>query len=195
MGQYYYIVNKTKKQFLYPHKFGDGLKLLEFGLSADGTLSGLAILLASGNGRGGGDLCSDNPIVGSWAGDKIVIAGDYADAEKNGPKDEDGKRMNLHHIAHDKYEDISEKTLAALADDDYYREERDKDFKEKNVFASDIALKAWNDAKKLREENSKENPHKWHKGDEKKGATDYLTYCEGCGKFKTLSEKEWQKLS
>jgi hypothetical protein len=39
---------------------------------------GLAILLADGNGGGGGDLRSNNPVVGSWAGDPIVVAGDYA---------------------------------------------------------------------------------------------------------------------
>lgn len=42
MGQYYYVINVTKKEYLHPHKFFDGLKLLEFGCSS--------------NGRGGGDL-------------------------------------------------------------------------------------------------------------------------------------------
>jgi hypothetical protein len=79
MGQYYIIINRDKKQFVHPHRFGDGLKLLEFGCSATGTLTALAVLLASGNGRGGGDLRSENPIIGSWAGDRIVVAGDYGD--------------------------------------------------------------------------------------------------------------------
>jgi hypothetical protein len=114
MGQYYKIVNLTKREFLTPWTFNDGAKLLEFGSSGDGTMTGLAILLASGNGRGGGDLyisktvnklgklkphqkvfhtySSTNlkgkkiakeirvpTIVGSWAGDQIVIAGDYDD--------------------------------------------------------------------------------------------------------------------
>ena len=82
MGQYYKIVNIKKKQYITPHTFGDGSKLMEFSMSANGVLAGLAILLADGNGRGGGDLNSDNPIVGSWAGDNIVIAGDYADEGK-----------------------------------------------------------------------------------------------------------------
>lgn len=54
MGQYYYVVNVTKRQFLHPHKFGDGLKLMEFGASGGGTMLGLAVLLADGNGRGEG---------------------------------------------------------------------------------------------------------------------------------------------
>jgi hypothetical protein len=84
MGQYFYCVNLDKKQYLHPHAFGDGLKLLEFGASACGTLTALAILLSDGNGRGCGDLHvpEDHPLVelvGSWCGDRIVVAGDYAD--------------------------------------------------------------------------------------------------------------------
>lgn len=83
MGQYHKIVNLDKREYLHPHKFGDGLKLLEFGCSRDGTLLGLTILLASackGGARGGGDIRSDNPLVGSWAGDRIAIVGDYGEA-------------------------------------------------------------------------------------------------------------------
>jgi hypothetical protein len=116
MGQYYKIVNIKKKQYITPHIFGDGSKLMEFSMSANGVLAGLAILLADGNGRGGGDLHSENDIVGSWAGDNIVIAGDYADDGKF-VKDTD---RNLYHIASIEGEDISIKVLEALFDDSYY---------------------------------------------------------------------------
>ena len=116
MGQYYKIVNIKKKQYISPHTFGDGSKLMEFSMSANGVLAGLAILLADGNGRGGGDLHSENDIVGSWAGDNIVIAGDYADDGKF-VKDAD---KNLYHIASIEGEDISIKVLEALFDDSYY---------------------------------------------------------------------------
>ena len=116
MGQYYKIVNIKKKQYITPHTFGDGSKLMEFSMSANGVLAGLAILLADGNGRGGGDLHSENDIVGSWAGDNIVIAGDYADDGKF-VKDAD---RNLYHIASIEGEDISIKVLDALFDDSYY---------------------------------------------------------------------------
>lgn len=125
MGQYYYVVNVDKKQYLHPHDFGDGLKLMEFGLSGMGTLSGLAILLADGNGRGGGDLHSENPIIGSWAGDRIVIAGDYADPwvdpqeSSAGEADEEGQ--TLYNIAYESYENISAQVISALKDDDYAR--------------------------------------------------------------------------
>ena len=104
MGQYHYPVNWDRKEYICPHAFGDGLKLLEFGHSAQGTLLGLAVLLASSNrggARGGGDIHpwhgdiwgSDrtNPyivneryeqalmdhIIGRWATERVSIIGDY----------------------------------------------------------------------------------------------------------------------
>ena len=108
MGQYYYIVNLTKKQYLHPHVFDDGLKLLEFASSRCRTLSALALLLADGNGRGGGDFgrteaISEHPLVGSWAGDSIVIAGDYADEGKFTPD----PKTNLFSYAQETFENIS----------------------------------------------------------------------------------------
>jgi len=107
MGQYYYIVNLDKKEFIHPHLFNDGLKLLEFGCSSQGTMTALAVLCADGNGKGGGDICRSitgktkikscekisyswehsgkqthlvvPKIAGRWSGDRIVIAGDYAE--------------------------------------------------------------------------------------------------------------------
>ena len=116
MGQYYKIVNIKKKQYISPHTFGDGSKLMEFSMSANGVLAGLAILLADGNGRGGGDLHSENDIVGSWAGDNIVVAGDYADAGKFVKEPE----QNLYEVASSEGEDISIKVLDALFDDQYF---------------------------------------------------------------------------
>jgi len=119
MGQYYKIVNVKKKQYITPHTFGDGAKLMEFSMSSSGVLAGLAILLADGNGRGGGDLNSENPIVGSWAGDNIVVAGDYADDGK-WVKDTD---KTLYAVADEQGEDISIEVLDALCDDRYYFEQ------------------------------------------------------------------------
>ena len=127
MGQYYMVCNLDKKQFIHPHKFGDGLKLLEFGCSGEGTMTGLAILLSDGNGRGGGDLHSDNPIIGSWAGDRIVIAGDYADGgkfvnEEGTPFFKNEDSTTLYEWACETWQDISVEVLKAMADDDYIRE-------------------------------------------------------------------------
>lgn len=77
MGQYFKVVNLDKKEYLHPHKFGDGLKLLEFGCSSHSTLTALTLLLRKSNESGGGDIQIENDMIGSWAGDRIVIIGDY----------------------------------------------------------------------------------------------------------------------
>jgi hypothetical protein len=89
-------------------------------------------LLANSNGRGGGDLCSENPIVGSWAGDRIVVAGDYAEI---GDKGELNDNENLYgKCSEGKFEDISYKIMAALADDSYLYEELE---------ATAVSMKDW----------------------------------------------------
>jgi hypothetical protein len=112
MGQYYMVVNLDKKQYIRPLAFGDGSKLLEFGCSAGSTMTALALLLASGNGRGGGDHPSTAPPVGSWAGDRIVVAGDYGD---NGLFTNDPNR-NLYALARAEFENVSDAVRPLLKD-------------------------------------------------------------------------------
>jgi len=121
MGQYYKIVNIDKKEYLHPHAFGDGLKLMEFGSSAGGTLTGLAILLADGNGHGGGDFHEEDvkePIAGRWKGDKIVIAGDYADPGSFIPDTYKGDHeISLYEfIDREKWDNISAMVIQAMKD-------------------------------------------------------------------------------
>lgn len=173
MGQYYVTVNPDKGEYIMPHRFGNGLKLLEFACSRFGTPSALALLLADGNGRGGGDLSitvTDDSehhdysewfenvpgclrvehefqipvgdlnkqvnykilvpkIVGRWAGDRIIVAGDYADdgkflteeqcekyREKMGDPD---CNVTLYGYACEFFEDISHDVLLAMAFEDW----------------------------------------------------------------------------
>lgn len=97
MGQYHTIYNKTKKEYF---SIG-GAKLFEKASNLACSM-GLMVLLCNSNGRGGGDLNVDREydkttykplpltgrkkevgealaeIQGRWAGDSIVIQGDYA---------------------------------------------------------------------------------------------------------------------
>lgn len=80
MGQLHFVLNMTKKEFLNPHKFGEGMKLREFGSGHHGTLTALALLLAE-NGSGGiADFHIKEQVgtrvVGRWARDSILILGD-----------------------------------------------------------------------------------------------------------------------
>ena len=79
MGQYYLLANLTNGEYVHPHRVGDGAKLMELAYGTHGVMTALAVLIASGNGRGGGDLRTSDPLVGSWAGHRIVLAGDYDD--------------------------------------------------------------------------------------------------------------------
>lgn len=154
MGQYHKPINLTKRQFIHPHKFGDGLKLLEFGCDSCGTMTALAILLSSSNGRGGGDLRSEGSVIGSWAGDNVVIAGDYSDpkqfvpddldleeykkkyAEENSgeePDDDHMKKMNIYDVANYMFEDVSAKVMAAMLDDQFIREDIEKKVKSNRI--------------------------------------------------------------
>jgi len=131
MGQYYKIVNVKKREYINPHMFDEGLKLMEFGMSAGGSLTALAVLLSNGNGRGGGDLNSANPIVGSWAGDPIVVAGDYGDEGKFLP--EDKQDTTLYAVAQEEGKDISHLVLDALMEDRWFREDFIKNWGHANI--------------------------------------------------------------
>lgn len=74
MGQYWKAVNLDKRQFISPWELGSGAKLWEQ-LANPGPGRALIILLAAmPEPRSGGDLKA-NPVIGSWAGDRVVLVG------------------------------------------------------------------------------------------------------------------------
>ena len=80
MGQYWRPVNLDKKEFLHAHELGGGLKLSEIAYSSGGVASALVLLLAPlPRRRGSGDV-QPHPLMGHWAGDRIVMVGDYSEA-------------------------------------------------------------------------------------------------------------------
>lgn len=108
IGQYWYVVNLDKREFVSPHKLGAGMKLIEQLGAHPGTGGALLVLLAAmPENRGGGDfdldqnwhgpertleehsispgpMPEDYPTVarrtiGRWAGDRIALVGDYAE--------------------------------------------------------------------------------------------------------------------
>lgn len=144
MGQYHKVCNIGKHEFLNPHRFGSGLKLMEFGRDADGVLTGLAVLLAATNGpggRGGGDWHPwlggpgyegrevnvskteadrlAREIPGRWAGDRIAIIGDYAEEGDPGIDPADTPYSNP-----EAWTDISDDVVAAIELDYYIKEAR-----------------------------------------------------------------------
>lgn len=111
MSQYHYLCNFDKKEFVHPHKLGDGLKAREQVASGPGGIgSAMIYLMVCPEPRGGGDF-NPNDVMGRWHGDRVAIIGDYAEKgdtpwlEEGSPWDRDG------------WHDISAEVARCLADE------------------------------------------------------------------------------
>lgn len=70
----YIIANLDRLEYLRPQAFGEPGDLKSIIYSYEGCMLGLTVLLSDSNGRGGGDLHSDDEeYVGRWAGERILI--------------------------------------------------------------------------------------------------------------------------
>lgn len=104
MGQYHKAYNIDKKEFIHPHAIDNGLKQYEQVGHLESTSTALFALLSNSNNRGGGDF-PPHDMLGRWAGDRIVIQGDYAEPSDNGYQDPEEL---------EKYTDISKEVLGML---------------------------------------------------------------------------------
>jgi len=79
MGQYHVLANLDKQEVVSPHGLGLGLKQWEHNGEFNGTLAdAMYILVMTSPARGGGDYPLTD-ISGRWAGDRVVILGDYTE--------------------------------------------------------------------------------------------------------------------
>jgi hypothetical protein len=116
MGQYFRIVNLSKKHFIDIDSLGENNKFDFLGQGLNGIV--LARLLCSpGNDLMYGDKEKDDIYIGLWAGDSIVIAGDYDMVEY----DSENGKVNLYDkvILDHEYTDITTKVIAWLMMDDF----------------------------------------------------------------------------
>jgi hypothetical protein len=96
MGQYYLIVNVTKKQFMHPHHFSSGMKLMEWSYVGNYLTNAL-----------------HNLLYNEWKGDEVYVVGDYADLNVYGCEDynwhdtyaELHSRFDLHDGEYEEYPD------------------------------------------------------------------------------------------
>ena len=135
LWQHHLILNLDKCQFLEPHAFGDQATLTGFASEAQGTLTALAMLLAHDNGFGAGDLqlhheTPDQALIGSWAGDRVVIVGDFAPSPALTEVDTfeffesafgslfavqyPNRRPNPYHLAQAVFENVSDRVISLL---------------------------------------------------------------------------------
>ena len=75
MGQYYRLINHDKKEYIEPWTLGTGAKLWEWCANKGCRL--LPFLLRQSTEGGGGDIRQEYESAGHWAGDRIVLVGDY----------------------------------------------------------------------------------------------------------------------
>lgn len=131
MGQTYALVNPAKKQYMFPHAFGEGYKEAET-IGAGRMLKALGLLLAYSTGGGGGDLWCHNyrdgragdpkhPVSqwhGFWAGDPVYLVGDYDQNANMAPCCL--KYKGLYEEAMTEYTDISYDVIAVMLDEELY---------------------------------------------------------------------------
>jgi hypothetical protein len=112
VGQYWIVVNETKKEMLNPWSFNEVAKLHEWPMDGPGGMQTALIVLLlekSSLGDGGGDWDFENApaklygFVGWWRGDSISIVGDYSHRPEFSAEDWE-----------DAYSDISESMVALM---------------------------------------------------------------------------------
>jgi hypothetical protein len=77
MGQYHHPVCIEAEEGLNPHGMDCGLKEGEQGFSRPGTVNAMVALVCARGGNMPAD-CSQSPLIGRWAGKRVLIQGDYA---------------------------------------------------------------------------------------------------------------------
>lgn len=75
MGQYFKAVNIDKQEYVCPYCMGELGKLWEWTAGRHGAV--FTLLLRKSDGGGGGDYNGYATIVGRWAGDRVMLVGDY----------------------------------------------------------------------------------------------------------------------
>lgn len=132
MGQTYALVNPAKKQYMFPHSFGEGYKEAET-IGAGMMLKALGLLIAVSSGGGGGDLWCHNygdgregdprhPVSrwhGFWAGDPVYLVGDYDTSAPHCLKYKQG----LFEEAMTEYEDISLDVVEVMLAEELYNDD------------------------------------------------------------------------
>src|ERR1700758_3236513 len=78
MGQYHHPVCIEAEEGLNPAAMDSGLKEGEQGFSRPSTPNAIVALVCARGGNMPAD-CSQSPLIGRWAGKRVLIQGDYAE--------------------------------------------------------------------------------------------------------------------
>src|SRR6202521_6066059 len=78
MGQYHHPVCIEAEEGLNPHGMNSGLKEGEQGFSPPSPPNAIVALVCARGGNMPAD-CSQSPLIGRWAGKRVLVQGDYAE--------------------------------------------------------------------------------------------------------------------
>ena len=81
MGQYHHPVCIEAEEGLNP-SWGFGLKEGEQGFSRPSTANAMVALVCARGGNMPAD-CSQSPLIGRWAGKRVLVQGDYAEDKRH----------------------------------------------------------------------------------------------------------------
>jgi len=108
----YIAANFDKWEYIRAEAFGEDPTPEGFEQSYQGVMMALVVLLADGNGRGGGDLNSEHPIIGSWAGNRVAIIDDEVKDSKLSLAGQSRKPLQKQMLTHGK--DVSQQVFEAI---------------------------------------------------------------------------------
>ena len=107
MGQYHVLVNYDKKEVVEPYGLGLGAKQVEQLGAFKGTIAdAMYLLVMTSPNAGGGDLPMTS-VSGRWAGDRVMIVGDYT-------QDSDVPSIPASKLYNGDYTDIADQVAEAL---------------------------------------------------------------------------------
>lgn len=108
MGQYHIIANLDKQEVIVPWDLNWGAKQKEHTGFAGSAGDAIYLLTQTSPNRGGGDYDFYEGVSGRWAGDRVVVLGDYTEPEEDKALGFDlHSQTSLYRKAFDEFENIS----------------------------------------------------------------------------------------
>lgn len=110
MGEYFRYVNLDRREYFDIDALGGATKASGIGRNLGARAFALLLTRRGGGGAGG------QVAVGSWAGDRVAVIGDYIEPNALGVAT--GSERNLWSVVDEEYRDISSSVAVMLLDSD-----------------------------------------------------------------------------
>jgi hypothetical protein len=111
MGQYHKLINLDKQEVVEPYGLGLGAKQYEQ-TGCEASLADAIYLLVMTSPNGGGGDWPLTDVSGRWAGDRVVVVGDYTSADAL----PEGDRADTLYLESGTWDDITPKVREAFSE-------------------------------------------------------------------------------